>query len=314
MAGATRGGWLNRRTSQVSGMKLREEAPGQQEAFGVGQVLAPKHQWGLPGEALPWCIPARRGAARGTAPLHITIPRARHRDIAQAQGHCPGVLPGQGVLVGQTTAEPLLGAHAQSTQGAGSHGQSSKQSPDPDGGQSPAPRPLFPPHIRKDTGAGAAPSRGERCRRMASSRAAGPDRFPSCSMVAEEAGALSPQPALTNAAEEEQGPVGVCSLCLGRTCASSRACSERPQKRCRQPRAGRVCGWEGLPAPGTLAGKAQRMLLHIPPASLPVFFPFSASSYRAARISSALRGEKRLAHSGTDHSRGRHGYSLISCL
>lgn len=44
------------------------------------------------------------------------------------------------------------------------------------------------PTATKDTRAGAIPSRGERCRRMVSSRAAGPDFFPSCSI------ALVPQP------------------------------------------------------------------------------------------------------------------------
>lgn len=42
-----------------------------------------------------------------------------------------------------------------------------------------------------------------------------------------------------------------------------------------EPRAGRVCRWEGLRAAGTDVGNAQHMLLHV----LPVFFPFSASSY-----------------------------------
>lgn len=108
--------------------------------------------------------------------------------------------------------------------------------------------PPFPLHIRKDTGAGAAPSRGERCRRMVSSRAADLESFPSCSIVSGEARALGPQPGPTNTAGEEQGPVGVCSLGLGCSCASSRACSERLRN------AVGAKGWQGLQMGGPAGG------------------------------------------------------------
>lgn len=146
---------------------------------------------------------------------------------------------------------------------------------------------------------------------MVSSRATGPDRFPSCSIVPGAAGELGPQPDPTNTAgEEEEGPTGVCSL--GCTCAGSRACSERLQKACREPKAGRVCKWEGLLATGSYAGKAQRVLLHVPPSldfspSLPAVTELQGFHQPCAESNARRSWAQTLAKAGTD-------IFFISCL
>lgn len=98
---------------------------------------------------------------------------------------------------------------------------------------------------------------------MVSSRAAGPDLFPSCSI------ALVPHSLTLQTPGEELGPVTLRSRCLGCTCASSRACSERLQKGS-QGLAGFASGrarWRL----GSTWGSSERAFCSFPPSRV---FPF----------------------------------------
>ena len=203
-------------------------------------------------------------------------PPARHHPITRAQGKdfaCvsfPGRCPRRANHHRILPRRPRTHKHAGCGERWAKLAGRGKQSPDPNGDNIPLP-PTSIPRQKGYRSRGRSQPRGE-----VPEDGVQPSRWPRPLSVllhrAWAAGALCPQPDPTNTAGDEQGPVGGCSLCLGCTCASSRACSERPQKPCREPRAGRVCRWEGLLEAGTYVGKAQRMLLHVP-SPFPYFSP-----------------------------------------
>lgn len=236
-------------TQQAAGLKLTEKAPGSKTFLGWDGCWPQNTSRGCQGKRCPAASPLAEGL-HGAQPPCTSPPHNQ----GTWQGPCLCVLPGHGVLVGQTTTEPLLGTHAHtSTQAAGAMGEAhwggGSRALTPMGTTSPLPAVPI-PHQKGYGSRGCSRPWGE-----VPEDGIQPSCWPwllpvpfHCVRAVRE---LCHQPDPTNTAGEERSPVGVCSFRLSCTCASSRACSERLQKPCREPV--RV-NWQGLQMGGPAGG------------------------------------------------------------